>query len=147
MDTVSEYCEDIKTNGVRRGLRSDTWCIAAGEDTGNERLLVVSGMHLIEAVYKAHGEEPTNPQVRATIAAGVLNVTVFQSRTPTYIARYLVDQGNSMNKVASVTSHIEKMKASSQLKVQLIKHLDDTQTRSRDESGSQGGYEKKGVNS
>ena len=100
-------------------------------------------MHLIEAAYKAYAEAPENPQVLATIEAGVMNCTVFTHRSPSYISRHLVEQGNSMNKVASVTSHIERMKASIQLKAQLTKHLEDADIKARDEIGSMKGYEKK----
>ena len=63
-DTVDQYCTDIKKYGVRRGIRGDTWCIMALEDSNNPHVrYVVSGMHLIEAVYKAYEEGPTNPQV------------------------------------------------------------------------------------
>ena len=48
-----------------------------------------------------------------------------------------------MNKVASVTSHIERMKASIELKAQLTKHLEDADIEARDETGSMTGYEKK----
>ena len=74
-DTVDSYAADICEGGVRRGIIGDTWAVA-GVDGDTDRLVFLSGMNLIDGAYKAHSESPDNPQVQATIGAGVLNVIV-----------------------------------------------------------------------
>ena len=142
-DTVEEYACDIEKDGVRRGLRGDVWVVAAARGEGKpDNGYVLSGMTLIEAFYRAYIRSPQHEQVVATCAAGCLNITIFDEEPPGYVCRYLVHQGNEMVGVGSQTSHIEKLKFSTQVRAAWEHFWESCPKKSRDASGSQKGFEK-----
>ena len=98
-------------------------------------------MNLITATYLAHKEAEFNEQVIATIAAGQPNVTIFLPNTPSYVVRYLVSVGNEKNRVASATSHVEKIKFVGKMKKCMDANLNAKGIKTRDEHGSQKGYD------
>ena len=53
--------------------------------------------HLCLAIYRAHAEEPGNPQVICTVQGGVKDATVFNPKTPTDVVSWLKNLHNEFH--------------------------------------------------
>ncbi len=64
---------------------------------------VIAGAHLVEAMYEAARQAPQNPQVRASLAAGIV-ITRIDPRSPADIQRYFRNEGNELNDSGAVST-------------------------------------------
>lgn len=58
---VDDYAEGIKTHGLHQHLRGQCWAIP--DENVPDKFYLISWGTLTEAMYRAHGSEPDNPQV------------------------------------------------------------------------------------
>lgn len=73
-----------------------------GEDTTVYKFL--GGASLVEAFYLAYAAEPDNPQVRATLKGGMVDVAILDDRTPPDVLEHFVLVGNSMHGIGPGSS-------------------------------------------
>jgi hypothetical protein len=83
-----EYVRKILTMGNVGQVRGRPWAIASAGDKPPYKL--VSYGTLTRAIYKAAAAEPRNPNVVATLKAGLEGVEIFSHRTPVDVVRWMV---------------------------------------------------------
>ncbi len=101
---------------------------------------VVAGATLREAIYCAHKEDPSNPQVITTMQDGVHPITLFDARTPPVVLNYLVDAGNVQNGVASKTTFVQLYDRVKYSRIAFNLYREKENNKSRNVDGSQAGW-------
>ena len=77
-------------------------------DADDKYFWVVAGATLIEGIYLAWWKVgDSNPYVQDLMKNGIEHVTKLVGRAPLDIIKYFIGIGNELNKIASVTTHIE----------------------------------------
>ena len=107
--TLDSYVSKIKLEGLAIGVRGLPWMVPGPvTEMGTQTYYLMSYATLAEALYKAHQESPHDPQVHASVAAGLPNCTVFKQDTPGKVLTYLKRKHNSFHGGAE-TSIVEAL--------------------------------------
>ena len=111
MQTLNEYTAKAKSTGLLLGLGSELWAIPVDAlvQIGRCQFLLLTGGTRVEAIYRAHEEDPRNPQVVATIEGQSPKIVLFRTDTPRDVQEYLRDIGNSLNDLAVSVTWLESL--------------------------------------
>eukprot|EP00959_Pyramimonas_sp_CCMP1952_P420139 8800215-Pyramimonas_sp.AAC.1 len=111
-DTRDKYKKDIKTRGFIVGGRNEMVVMRRSSSTDNS-FWILSGAHVIEAIYDAFDDmvksKRHNPQVAATVMKGI-PITEADHRTPIDVVTHLTDVGNILNGIGTKTTFVQAMK-------------------------------------
>jgi hypothetical protein len=102
--TRRKYKKILKVDGVVLGARGEI--IVIPKDESMNEYWVLGGAHLIEALYDAYREDPSNLQILASLKSGI-PVTRLDIRSPSDVQRYFKTTGNILNNLGSGTSFTE----------------------------------------
>ncbi len=138
-DTREEYKRSILKDCVWKGVRGETWAVLSPYGVTPAIFWVVTGATLLEAIYCAHKEDPSNPQAITTMQDGVHPITLFDARTPPVVFTYLVDAGNVQNGVASKTTFVQLYNRVKDSRIAFNAYREKENIKSRNVDGSQAG--------
>ena len=105
MGVKARYIQSIKARGLVESVRGECWAIMPDVPGGPYRLL--SCASLVEALYEAAQQDPENPNIVATLKAGI-ELRPLDVKTPSAISKYLVKLHNRFHGGAA-TNYIELM--------------------------------------
>ena len=130
--TLQEYSQYAKASGLLRGIGSELWAMPGDVvvQPGKTIFYLLTGGTRVEAVYLAHAEDPSNPQLAASMTKGSPRLTLFKIDTPLDVQEYLRDIGNSLNDFSVASTWLEAMDL-----VPVVNTLFEAEKKRRDSEG------------
>ncbi|CAK0871070.1 unnamed protein product [Prorocentrum cordatum] len=136
-DTRDKYKKDIKTRGFIVGGRNEMVVMRRSSSTDNS-FWILSGAHVIEAIYDAFDDmvksKRHNPQVAATVMKGI-PITEADHRTPIDVVTHLTDVGNILNGIGTKTTFVQAMKVAAEASGQAAPEVDPGAEQAEEEKG------------
>ena len=116
LSTRREYKELILKMGLMKDMRAGRpMAVPDPLDPETWQLNLIAAATLVEALYDAAEEDPSNAQVRASLQDGLTSAIVLHPKTPWDVVEYLRDSANRFVAYGSRTSFLERYKMISKI--------------------------------